>query len=143
MTILRIVMPLFGLVGVFLITALFAGLYTFAYAFILGDEGRFTQYFAILAHASIVPTLAGLALVPLRVSTRNPQATLNLGNFFFFLEDGYLLGVLTAMDITQLWAAVIVAIGATKIDKRRSFGSALAVPMFFTIVLALIFGRFL
>lgn len=132
-----------GVVFWFLYSFLMAGVVTLIFAFILGDEGRFVQYLAIMAHAWLVPATLGLFMVPLRIAQENPQLNLSLVNFFYFLDDGYLRGVLTFMDLSQLWAWAIVAWGASIIDRRRGFGGALAIVMGMMLVLALIFGRFI
>ena len=141
--VIRLVTPIFAIISTMLFTCIFAGIYTFVFAFILGDEGKFKQYLSILAHASIITAVVGLAMTPFRISTSNPQLTVNMASFFFFLEDGYLIGVLTAIDLSQVWATLIVAMGATKIDSQRSFGSAAGVLLGFVLVIALIVGRFI
>lgn len=141
------VMRISGMIGGvlfwFLYTALMAGVVTVIFAFFLGDEGGYKQYLAQMSHAWLIPAVVGLLLVPLRIAQENPQANLSLANFFFFLEPGYLKGVLTAMDLSQLWAWAVVAQGAHAIDRRRSFGSAFTILFGLMVVLALIFGRFL
>jgi hypothetical protein len=61
----------------------------------------------------------------------------------FFLEDGYLLNVFKAFDLTQIWASLVIAQGATAIDSRRSFGSAAAFIIGLLLVVALIAARFM
>jgi len=87
--------------------------------------------------------LFSLGLVPLRIETGDPQFTLSLGSFFFFLEPGYVLNVFRLLDLTQLWSSAVVALGVQQIDRRRSFGSAFAVLFLFTLAVALIIARFL
>jgi hypothetical protein len=126
----------------FVVTFLFAGIVTLGFAFLLGDEGRYKQYLASLTHAWLIPGLVGLALVPLRISEQNPQLTLNLGTFLFFLPDGYLQKVFTMLDLSQIWAWLVVAQGAHVIDRRRSVGSAAALLILINVVLAMIFALF-
>ena len=140
---IRWITPVFAILGTVLMTFFSAGLYALIFAFVLGDQGKYRQYLAITAHAVFIPALVGLFLTPLRISTENPQFTLNLGSFFFFLPSGYLLGVLTAMDLTQIWSSLVVAQGARAIDNRRSFASAAAILIAIVFVFALIFGRFI
>ena len=143
---LRII-RIFSIVGgpfaVGIITFVFAGLYTFVFGFVLGDEGRYRQYLALTAHAAFIPALLSLLLVPLRIQTGDPQFSLNLASFLFFLEPGYVLNVFRMMDLTQLWATVVTALGAHQIDRRRGFGSALVILLCFMLVVALVVGRFL
>ncbi|MGE0159589.1 MAG: YIP1 family protein [Gemmatimonadales bacterium] len=130
-------------VAVAIITFVFAGLYTFVFAFVLGDQGRYRQYLALTAHAGFIPALLSLPLVPLRIQTGDPQFGLNLASFLFFLEPGYVLNVVRMLDLTQLWAMAVTALGVHQIDPRRGFASAFAVLFSFMLVVALIVGRFL
>jgi hypothetical protein len=140
---LPLISAVFGTLAVCIMTFLMSGIYAIIFAFVLGDEGRYRQYLAISAHALFIPALIGLFLTPLRISTENPQASLNLGSFFFFLPVGYWRGVFMAMDITQIWSALVMAQGVHAIDSRRSVKSAATILLGFIVVLALIFGRFI
>ena len=142
MNIMRYGTPVFAMIGTFLRTVVFAGLYWLIFSFVLGDEGRYRQSFAIGAHALFVPALIGLALVPLKIMTGDAQATLNLGSFLFFLPDGYWSNVFRLMDLTGIWSALIIAQGAHSIDAKRSFGSAAAILIAIVFIVALIFGIF-
>lgn len=140
---MRIVIPAFGVLSTVVFSFVFAGLYTLVFAFILGDEGRFKQYLAVLTHSWFIAALFGLALTPLRISTGDPRLTLNLSSFLFFLPDGYILNVFRALDISQIWSTLVFAQGAHAIDPRRSFGSATAIGMTILVGFALIFANFL
>ena len=140
---MRFVFPTFAVLSTVLFTFVFAGLYTLIFAFILGDEGRFKQYLAMLAHAWFIAAVFGLLVAPLRIATENPQFTLNLASFFFFLPDGYFLNVLRALDLSQIWATLVFAQGAHAIDRRRGFGSAAAVGLGVLLAFALVAGRFM
>jgi len=131
-----------GGVGWFVFAFLMAGITTVLFAFVLGDEGRYRQYLAVLAHAWLIPAFVGLALIPLRIAESNPQLTLNLGSFFFFLPDGYVLKVLTMLDLSQLWAWVVMAQGVHAIEPRRSVKSAATILLLMALALALIFAPF-
>jgi hypothetical protein len=132
-----------GALSIAIIGALISGIYTLIFAFILGDEGRYRQYFAIFAHAMFIPALFSIALVPLRIQTGDPQFTLSLASFLFFMEPGYVLNVFRFMDLTQLWSTAVIALGAHTIDRRRGFGSALTIMLVVTLAFALVFANFL
>jgi len=121
----------------------FAGLYALIFGFILGDEGRYTQYLALVTHAWFIPVLFGLLVTPLRISTGDPQFTLNLASFLFFLPDGYFLNVFRVMDLTQIWSTLIIAQGVHAIDSRRSFTSAATILMVILLSIALVAARFI
>ena len=142
MNVMRYVTPVIAMIGIALVTFVSAGLYWLIFSFVLGDEGRYRQYLAVGAHALFVPAVIGLALVPLKIMTGDAQATLNLGNFLFFLPDGYLSNVFRLLDLTGIWSALIVAQGAHSIDPKRGFGSAAIVTLGITLVFALIFATF-
>ena len=120
-----------------------AGFLTVIFAFVLGDEGSYRQYLAVTAHSFFIPALVGFLITPLKIATQDPQLTLNLGSFFFFLPSGYWLGVLTAMDLTYIWLSLIIAQGAHCIDQRRSFRSAVVILLSLMLAMALIVGRFM
>jgi len=120
----------------FVMALLMAGIVTVVFAFVLGDEGRFKQYFAVLTHAHLIPGIVALALLPLKIAQSDPRLTLNVGTFLFFLPEGYLLKWATMMDLSMLWAWLVVAQGARAIDPKRSFGSAAGVTMGIYVVMS-------
>ncbi|HET9948067.1 MAG TPA: YIP1 family protein [Longimicrobiales bacterium] len=142
LTLIRVFSVLGGMVGFLVVSFLFAGVYTFVFAFVLGDEATYKQYLAVSAHASFIPALASLFLVPLRIQAGDPQLTLNLGSLLFFLDGGYLYSALRFLDLTQIWASLVTAAGAHAIDRRRSFASAAAILVGILLVSALVVGRF-
>ena len=96
-----------------------------------------------MSHAWFIPSLVGLALTPLRISTGDLQLTLNLASFMFFLPEGYLLNVFRVTDLTFVWSSLIVAQGAHAIDRRRTFRSAAVLLLGVLAFYALLFGRFI
>jgi len=140
--VLRYAAPAGAVLGWFVMSFLFAGIVTVIFAFILGDEGRYKQYLSIYAHAMLIPAVVGLLLVPLKIAQRDPRFTINLGAFFFFLPEGYFHRLLTTMDLTQIWAWVLVGIGAHAIDTRRSVASAVTINVVLAIVVFAIFAIF-
>ena len=142
MNVMRFVTPVIGMIGIALFTFFTAGLYWLIFSFVLGDKGRYRQYLAVGTHVLFVPAVIGLALVPLKIMTVDAQATLNLGSFLFFLPEGYLADVFRMVDLTGIWAALIVAQGAHTIDPDRSFGSAAAVVLGLTLAFPLFFAMF-
>jgi hypothetical protein len=143
LTIIRVFAIVGPLVGFALIALLMSGIYTVIFAFVLGDEGTFRQYLAVMVHASFIPALVTLPLTPIRIAMRDPQLTLSIGSFLVFLKAGYLLNVFRLLDLMQIWSAIIVAMGAHAIDKRRSVGSAAAILLTLSLLVALVFARFL
>lgn len=132
-----------GAIGYCIMAFLLSGLVTLLLAFIMGDEGRYRQYLAVLTHAWLIPAVVGFALLPLKISQQSPQMTLNLGTFLFFLPEGYFLKLATMLDLSQIWAWLVVAQGAHAIDDRRSFGSAAVILLGMFFVITAIFATFL
>ena len=79
MAVMRISAVVAGPIMYCVMAFLFAGVATLVFSFILGDEGRYRQYLAVMSHAMLIPSFIGLLLVPLRIAEQNPQLTLNLG----------------------------------------------------------------
>ncbi|MGD2121839.1 MAG: YIP1 family protein [Gemmatimonadota bacterium] len=140
--IIRIISVVVGPIAFFVMAFIISGVITLVFSILLGDEGRYVQYLAVMAHASIISSLGALLLLPLKLSQADPSLTLSLGTFAFFLEEGYLFRVLKMIDLFGLWAFAVMAVGVTKIDPRRGFGSALTVFMIFAVGMALLFGLF-
>lgn len=141
--VMRVVIPVSTVLMTAAFSFFFAGLYTVVFAFVLGDEGRYTQYLAVVSHAWFIAALFGLLVTPLRISTGDPQFSLNVGSFFFFLPDGYWSNVLRVLDLTQIWSTLVIAQGAHAIDRRRSFGSAAAILLGMLVAVALVVARFM
>lgn len=139
----RIFMPLFSVVSVAVMTFLFAGIYNVIFAFVLGDEGSYKQYLAVVSHAWFIPALFALLLVPLKISSGDAQLTLNLGLFMPFMPEGYFQNLFRFIDLTQIWSVLIIAQGAHAIDRRRSFGSATAILLVLLVLMAAVFARFM
>jgi hypothetical protein len=110
------------------------------FAFVLGDDGRFRQYLAMVVHSQLVPMAISVLLVYPRIVTGNVELTLNVGSFFFFLPEGYWTRMLGALDLTQLWAWIIVAHGAHAIDPRRSLKSGSLVLLAWAVFVAMLLG---
>ncbi len=140
---MRVVIPVASALSTIVFSFVFAGVYTVIFTFLLGDEGRFTQYLAAVTHAWFIAALFGLLVTPLRIATGDPQYTLNLASFFFFLPDGYLYNVFRALDLTQIWSTLVIAQGVHAIDTRRSFKSAAVVLLFILVAFALVAARFM
>lgn len=137
-----LLLALGGIVSLYLMALVLSGVVTFFFAFILGDEGGFKQYLSVVSHGLLISTFGGVLLLPLRISTGDPQVTLNLGTFLFFLTEGYWFRVLNFLDLFALWAFGVMAVGATRMDPQRGFGSALAFFLTLALAFALVAGIF-
>jgi len=128
-----------------LMTALMAGIVTLIFVFAMGGSGTYKQYLAATTHAFFIPALSALALLPLKISAGDLQLRFSIGTFLPFLEDGWLASGLSWLDLFGLWGWVLVALGVSKIDPKRSWGSAATIILTLVVVLtmggALIFAR--
>ncbi len=140
MAIVRIFGILGGSIGLFIWAFIMTGILWLFFGFFFGDEGKYKQYLSIVSHALFISALGGLLLTPLRILQENIQLTLNLGTFFTFLEDGYPLRVLRMLELFGLWGMVVMAIGVSKLNPKRSLGSALAFFAVFALGTALLFA---
>jgi hypothetical protein len=122
---------------------LISGVVTLIFGFVMGDEGRFKQYFAATAHALIIPAFGGVLMLPLRIANENPREVISVGTFLGgLMPDGYVLNVLNAMDLFGLAGFAVLALGASRIDRRRSWGSAFTALFLFNLVIAMGFAMF-
>jgi hypothetical protein len=128
-TIIRVLSIVGGGVGFTLVAFVGAAVTTFVYAFVLGDEGTYRQYLAVGVHAAIIPALAALMLVPMRIAAGDPQTTISVATFLSFLPRGLLYNILRAADVSQMWATLVVAQGVHAVDRRRSVRSAVAIQL--------------
>jgi len=136
---------MFGVVGAPIIWAITLLLYTAAahvtFAFVFGDEGQFKQYLAAASHSLLIPALGGLFLVPLKIISGDLRMTISVGSMLGgMLEPGYLLNFLRGVDLFVVLGMVVLAIGAHKIDSRRSWESAFMALLSFTVLLAAVFA---
>ena len=75
--------------------AVFAGVVTVFFAFLLGHEGTYRQYLAVVAHAHLISATSGVLLAPLRIAAEDARLLLSVGAFATFLEAGYVLRFLS------------------------------------------------
>ena len=143
LTLMRIVIPVTTVTMTAVMSFVLAGVYTVVFAFILGDEGTYKQYLAVISHAWFIAVLFGLLITPLRISQGDVQLTLNLGNFLFFLPDGYFTNLLRLLDLTQIWASLVIAQGIHAIDPRRSFASAARILLVLLLGVSAIMANFI
>ncbi len=138
MGISRLVTPVAAGLGLTLWALVLTSVVFLVFAFVLGDDGRFRQYWCVTCHALLVLALGAVVTLPLKISQMDLQLTLSLGTFALFMDEGYWLSFLNLMDLFGIWALMLVALGASKIDKARSWGSASAVVLGIWAVVALV-----
>ncbi|MGB1657336.1 MAG: YIP1 family protein [Longimicrobiales bacterium] len=119
-----------AVVGTLLLQFGIAALYSVIFTFVLGDDGRYSQYLAAVSHGWFIPVLIGVLLLPLVIQTENLELRLTVDVFIAgFFEPGFVRNVAKLLDLTVIWSILVIAQGAHAIDRRRSFASAAAVML--------------
>ena len=105
------------------------------------------QYVRIVergSRAHLISATSTLLLLPLRIIGEDAQLLLSLGSFAVFLDDGYVLRLLSVLDLFGLWAWVLVGLGAARIGRKESwwFGAVavLMIPVTMAALVAIFTG---
>ena len=98
-----------------------AGVVTVIFKFLIGHEGTYKQYLAMVAHAYLVTATAQVLVAPLRIAMEDAQVLISLGSFAPFLESGYLLRFLSLVDLFGIWTWLLVGLGAARIARKKSW----------------------
>ena len=127
-----------------ILLAIFAGLVMLFFAILMGHEGTYRQYLAVVAHAHLIAATSTVLLIPVRIVGEDAQLLLALGSFAVFLEPGYMLRLLSLVDLFGLWAWVLVGLGAARIGRKKSwtFGAVvmLMIPVTIAALVAIVTG---
>ena len=122
--------------------AMYAGVVTVIFAFLLGHEGTYKQYLAVVAHAQLVTATAGVLVAPLRIAMEDAQVLISLGTFAPFLEPGYLLRFLSLVDLFGIWAWLLVGLGAARIARKKSWAVGCVFVLMIPVVTAAVGALF-
>ncbi len=122
--------------------AFYAGLVMLFFAILLGHEGTYRHYLAVVAHAHLIQATAGILVLPLRIAMEDAQLLLSLGTFGTFLEPGYMLRFLSLLDLFGLWAWVLVGLGAARIGRKESWAGGAVVVLMIPLTVAAVFAIF-
>ena len=126
-----------------LLTFLYSLVAFVTFVFLFGDEGQFKQYLSAASHSLLIPALGSVVLAPLKIISGDLRMTISPGAMLGgILPPGYLLNVLKGIDLFVLLAIAVLAIGATKIDRRRTWGSAFIALFIFAVAVASLMAVF-
>ena len=125
-----------------ILMAIFAGLVMVFFAFLLGHEGTYKQYLAVVVHAQLIAATSTILLLPLRIIGEDAQLLLSLGSFAAFLDDGYMLRLLSFLDLFGLWSWVLVGLGAARIGRKESWWFGTVAVLMIPVTMAAIFAIF-
>ncbi len=125
-----------------ILLAIFAGVVMGFFALLLGHEGTYRQYLAVVAHAQLIPATASVLLVPLRIAGEDAQLLLSVGAFAVFLGPSYLLRLLSFLDLFGLWSWLLVGLGVARIGRKESWVGASVIVMVIPVTMAAILAIF-
>lgn len=131
-----------GFVSWWIRVAFIAGVVTVVFSFLLGHEGSYRQYLAVVAHANLILATSAVLLLPLRIFAEDLQIRLSLGTFATFLEPGYMLRFLSLLDLFGLWGWILVGLGAATIGRKESWAGGSALILVIPITVAAIIAIF-
>lgn len=93
-----------------------------------GGEANFRQHLAVSSHAAMIPAVGALLTVPLQIARGDVQTQLSLSLLTPFLEaDSILFRVLNGISVFSLWWLVVLALGASIVNRRPSWGISFGV----------------
>ena len=122
--------------------AIFSGVVTVFFRFLLGHEGTYRQYLAVVAHAHLISATSGILLAPLRILAEDAQLLLSLGAFASFLEAGFVLRFLSFLDLFGLWSWLLVGLGVARIGGKRSWAGGAVIVMLIPVTMAAVIAIF-
>ncbi len=130
-----------------LVVAAVAGILVGIFSTLMGGSGTFKQVYAVLAHAGVVSTLAGLLSAVLMAAGVEPSGVsppgANLGVFVPMLEEtSFVAQMLGAINLILLWWLVTLSIGLGVLYKRRTGPIVTSLmALYFVIALIIAFVR--
>lgn len=105
---------------------LVAGILLLVFTVLLRGTARYQQYLAITAHAFLISAFGTLLTVPLQYLTGDPDARLSPA-LFLSPADAWLRAFLQTLDLFTLWTLVVVALGASIVNRRPGWGASTAI----------------
>lgn len=141
----RMLAALSALAGHPLITFALAGIISLLFGVLGGGRAGFRPYLAIAAHALLVPVAGLLVLRALGVALDRPLEP-TLGALLpGRAEPGALGAFLSGVSILQVWMLVVIAVGISELNQRRSWAGAalLLIGLYLSLglITALLLGR--
>ena len=104
--------------------AVVAGVLLFVFNVVLGGAARYVQLFSATAHAMLITTLGGIVVLPLVLSSGDPQTALALHLLLPGVEEGFLYRLFHGLNVFGLWAATLLGLAVSRIYPARTFGGA-------------------
>jgi hypothetical protein len=116
-----------GVMVPWILLAIEAGAMVLLFNVILGGSATFRQYVSVLAHASLISAVGGLATVPI-ILQKGVMEGITLGALAGGMDqDGFVYQFLNAWNVFLVWQFVVVGLGAATLNRRVSAGTAVGV----------------
>ena len=112
------------------------------FVFIRGDDASFKQHLSVMSHVGVITAVGSLFVMPLRMRSLDIEQVLSVGTFFQFLPDGFLLNMLSRIDLFGLWACVVAGIGLSVIASRQKWGGTASILVALLVVVAIVQALF-
>lgn len=136
--IMRWMLPLGALVGIPVIVLAISGVAYGIFGALLGGSASFKQTLAVVVHAGVVFTVAGLGVLALNFFRGTMSNSTNLGVFVQMLpEDHFLARFLGVIDLTWVWYLIVLAIGLGVLYRRKTSSIAMG---FFAVYFVIALG---
>jgi hypothetical protein len=136
--IMRWVIPVSTLVIGPIFVVIIAGVLYGVFAALLGGGGTFKQTLAVVVHAGVVTTAAGLGIMVLNFIRGSMSSATNLGVFVQMLpEDSFVVRFLGMIDLMWIWYLIVLAIGLGVLYRRKTNTIAIG---FFAVYLVVALG---
>jgi hypothetical protein len=104
-----------------IIALVIAGILFGVFGAILGGAGTFKQVFAVVAHAGVVSSVAGLLVLGLNYARQSMSSATNLAVFVPMLPEDHLVArFLGSIDLVWVWYLAVLAVGLAALYRRKA-----------------------
>lgn len=126
----RVVGMIAAAVMPWVLVALMAGVMVLLFGVILGGSATFRQYVGVVAHASLIGAVGQLASLPIVLQKGVMSAGITLGALAGGMDpDSFVYQFLNAWNVFLIWQLVVMALGASALNRRIPAGTAIAVVL--------------
>jgi hypothetical protein len=116
-----------GVVMPWIVLAITAGLMVLLFSVILGGRATFRQYVGVVAHASLIGAVGQLAALPV-IMNKGLMVGITLGPLVGGMDpESFVYQFLNAWNVFLVWQVVVMALGASALNRRIGAGTAVGV----------------
>lgn len=113
-----------------LAVVLVSGIFFLIFEMGMGGEAGYRSVLSATSHTFLIPTIGGLATLPVVIKARDLQASLTLDLLAPGLgHESYLYRLLHGMGFFGVWAGVVLGIALSRIYPKRSAGGCIALVL--------------